>query len=309
MNPIESLRSKAVITTFRKLQDVQGKGCGKRRGPPGPEHIEFECTTRDNCRIVGWSFIEPGRRGGTLIHLHGIGSSCVALDLALRLRRMRTAAPTLSTVAIDLRCHGRSGDFPPTLGIAETWDIEAVITHLQQNDFPEPFILMGESMGAMVAAVAVIFEPRISASICIMPPAAPLVGMQIIPKALRSTLISAVNDFYAYDVPGADGKTSHRYNILLDGDLTFHDCSPVHKPRILYVMGDRDEYGWEASKRVWDHLYKGEEAVFDVNRSAAPNQSKWFRLASGFGHDLHKWDQLDPVIHDFLKYELNQPSS
>jgi pimeloyl-ACP methyl ester carboxylesterase len=190
------------------------------------------------------------------------------------------------------------------LGIAETWDIKAVITHLQQSDFPEPFILMGESMGAMVAAVAAIFEPRVSASICIMPPAAPLVGMQTIPRALRSTLISAVNDFYAYDVRSADGKSFYPYNILLDGDLTFHDCSPAHRPRILYIMGDRDEFGWEITRKVWDHLYKGEAAVFNANRSEAPGQRKWFRLAPDFAHDLHKWDQLDFIIHDFLRHEL-----
>jgi len=278
-------------------------GVGPGRGGPGDEYTEFACTTKDNCRIEGWHF-NACPRGGTLIYLHGIGSSCVALDLALRLKKIREKTPNLSTVAIDLRCHGRSDNFPPSLGIAETWDVQAVISFLQRRDFPEPFILMGESMGAMVAAVASILEPRVSASICIMPPAAPLVGIQTIPKAIRSIIIPALNSFYSYDVIPTDGRAPYKYNILLDGDLTFHDCSPPHRPRILYIMGDKDEYGFEATKRVWDHIYKGENADFDVNRSDAPKQNKWFRLAKGFRHDLHEWDQLDPVIHDFLKHEL-----
>ena len=278
------------------------------RGGPGPEYTEFDCTTEDNCSIAGWSFTEPSRRGGTLIYLHGIGGSCVAHDLALRLKGIREKSPNLSTVAIDLRCHGRSDDFIPSLGIAETRDVEAVISYLQQKDFPEPFILMGESMGAMVAAVASILEPRVSASICIMPPAAPLVGMQVMPSILRSILIPAINDFYAHDVYDNNTKTSYRYNILLAGDLTFHDARPAHRPRILYVMGDRDEYGWEATRRVWEHIYRGEEAIFDANRSEAPYQGKWFRLAPGFGHDLHKWKELNTIIHDFLRQELQSSS-
>lgn len=303
MGILSAVNKTVVMQGFITLQD-KNRGCGPLRGGPGEGYTEFTCVTADHCTIAGWYHPDFSRRGGTLIYLHGVLSSCVAEGLVQRLKKMRKKAPTMATAAIDLRGHGRSGHFLPSLGIAEVQDIRAAILHLQEQGFPAPFILMGDSMGGMVAAVAAMFEPLVSAAICVMPPAAPLVGMQSVPAPLRNLLISAVNDSYAHDVFHPDGKFSHRYDILLQGDLTFHECSPAHRPRLLYLMGDKDPYDCEKTIRVWRHLYKNEEAVFDANRSAAPHQNKWFRVARGFGHDLHRWGEFDKVVNDFLKYEL-----
>jgi hypothetical protein len=304
MKIARNFRTKLVSKLFREHQNFLG-GCGKNRGGPGPGFAEFECSSLDGCAIHGWTFTGQARRHGTLIYLHGIGSSCVALDAAKRIKDICLDHPGLSACAVDLRCHGRSGDYLPTLGIAETWDVSAVIQCLKENDFPRPFIVMGDSMGGMVATASAMFLSDVTASISIMPPASPLVGIQEVPRLVRSQIIPAINAFYRQDsyrmLIGPDASE----NILLHGDLTYHECKPSHQPHLLYVMGDHDPFDYLKTKMVWDHIYSGQSALFDVNRSDAPDQNKWFRVAQGYGHDLSQWPELAGIVHDFLSRELH----
>lgn len=192
--------------------------------------------------------------------------------------------------AFDFRCHGKSDDKLPTMGIAEVSDVTAVVDCLVSYGFPAPFILVGVSMGAMVAAHSARMDPRVSAAICVMPPASPLDALNNIPnQSLRGFLREAVTKTYGKD-------------LLLDGDLTWHELNPSHQPRLLYLMGDQDPYGIERSKRVWEHWYKESKAEFDVLPSEAPDQRKWFKVAEGFGHDLSRWPLLRPAIGNFFDF-------
>jgi len=238
------------------------------------------------CKITGWYFREPERSDGTVIWLHGFGGSCVGNDLPKTLYDIRKEFK-VCTVAFDFRCHGCSDDRIPSLGLAESWDTMAVLSYLEENHFPRPFVLVGESMGGMIAGHVARCDSRVEAAICLMPPSCPLYAMLGLPKILQRLLRRAV-------------KRSYQADLLLDSDLTFHNCNPEHKPLLFYIMGENDPYDWRKTKIIWDHWYKETPSQFDVGPEKAPNQRKWFQVIPDKGHDLSKI--LFPYLVDYFTH-------
>lgn len=253
--------------------------------PTDPGMNSFQCESSDGCTIRGWSYSQPDLREGTLVWIHGIGggSSTWAPEWLYELRKQNN----MCSAAFDCRGHGRSDYKTPTAGVAEAWDCSAVLDTLQKHDFPLPFILIGESMGAMVAGHVARTDERVAGAVCLMSPCAPLVGAKtVLPGWLIGILRSVVIDEYGDD-------------LLLKGDLTFDPCEPAHKPRILHVIGEYDPFGWENTFELWKHWYAASTDSPFVGPAEAPLQFKYF-LRPACGHDLSTWEPRYQVLNDFI---------
>ena len=208
----------------------------------------------------------------------------------------------LVVCSFDFRHHGRSENAPPTFGEAESWDLAAFLDEADRHGSPKPYILIGESLGAMAAQRLAISDSRISGAVLLHPPAWP---WDAVGKALNSWPV----------VAGAGTLINLAYgrNILAAGDVRQYPAHPEHQPRLLYVMGDQDHYDWKQTRKIYDHWYSGSPATFNEWPAAKPAERKWFVLIPGAQHPdnnpdkftLLTWPPLIPLLDEFLEIVLH----
>ncbi len=265
----------------------------RHRDSPGSGCNEFNTTTQDNVQIHGWYHTKSDNYG-TLINLHGFSDTCgygerVCSDLGF-------AKPhNLAVVGFDFRHHGRSGDRPLTLGTAEMWDIQAVMSKAEEIGLPKPFILRGSSLGAMAAQRTAIADGRVKGAILEQPPAWPY-------DAIGVTMGRWVH-WASWLI-----QRSYHWDILKDGDLRVHPAHPSHEPFVLYIMGENDKYGIHKTRRVYHHWYHDCPEWDGGSDIEKPNARKWFFPVAGANHaegqtshTIYDWSGYDPLVHRFIE--------
>lgn len=288
--------------------------------PDWPKVRRFRAQARDGVSVFGWGHCPDTDPKGSLLLLHGFTGNSGCEHLWGYAREI-SERYDFAVGACDFRHHGMSDDALPTFGMAESWDIEAVLELAETNGFPRPYVLAGESLGAMAAQISAATNPRVDAAFLMAPPAWPwqaidhCIGhslnyaiclpneMDGVLSPLRSLLkgvglgvCDAINDHYS----------EHQKKVLHAGCLFNHDCSPAHDPLVLYLMGTDDEYGIEHTRKVWGHWYKEKPAKFNAGPSEAPNQKKWMIEIEGAGHpgvceySPYQWEGFMPLFDEFI---------
>ncbi len=275
--------------------------------------------SRDGLRLHGWANVPPENPCGTVFFCHGYtlhSHHTVYLHYAKYLTKNFNVA----TLGFDFRHHGLSDDAPVTFGSAESLDVRAAMDFADERGFPKPYILFGDSLGGLAAQRTVVDDERVSAAIIKSCPSSPWEAIQTFFSNVDvSPLIRIVAERFhfpvfsvrKFDLPwlvpfGSLINDLYEKDVLNDGDIKRHNASPLHKPRLLFVMGDQDHYGWERSKVRYDHWYEGEPSTFNLWPADAPNEKKWFVLAKGRAHTFGSWDWdgFYPLIDQFFSIVL-----
>jgi pimeloyl-ACP methyl ester carboxylesterase len=137
--------------------------------PPWPHTWETRYASRDGIALLGWAHRPPRATQGTVFLLHGFTTNCGNLNCW---RWAESISARCSTVvcAVDFRHHGKSGDAVPTFGTAECWDVQATLDEADKYNSPKPYVLVGESLGAMAAQLTAIQDPRVAGAVLLHPP-------------------------------------------------------------------------------------------------------------------------------------------
>lgn len=277
--------------------------------------------SRDNLRLHGWAHVPLDRPAGTVFFCHGYtlhSHHTVYLHYAKYLTKRFNVA----TLGFDFRHHGLSDDAPVTFGSAESLDVRAAMDFADSCKFPRPYILFGDSLGALAAQRTTVDDERVAAAIIKSCPSSPWEAIQTffsnvdispviaaLAQRYNLPLISVRKFDLGWLVPIASFiNDMYERDVLRDGDIAHHNANPMHKPRLLFLMGDQDHYGWERSKVRYDHWYSNEPSTFNVWPADAPNEKKWFVLAKGKGHTFGSWDWegFYPLIDQFFEIVLAQ---
>lgn len=311
-------------TVAQRLSQVFFAQCIRDRFlSQAPEWNEAQAITfrsRDGLRLHGWAHVPAETPVGTVFFCHGYtlhSHHTVYLHYAKHLTKKFNVA----TLGFDFRHHGLSENAPVTFGSAESLDVRAAMDFADEHGFPKPYVLFGDSLGALAAQRTTIDDERVHAAIIKSCPSSPWEAIQTtfasvdimplmkylsqrfklpvlaIPKLDLTWLLpvaALINDLYERDV-------------LNDGDIVRHIANPKHAPRVLYLMGDQDHYGWERSKIRYDHWYAHEPSTFNIWPADAPNEKKWFVLAPGKAHTFGSWDweQFYELIDQFFGIVLS----
>jgi pimeloyl-ACP methyl ester carboxylesterase len=210
--------------------------------------------------------------------------------------------------AADLRHHGLSEDALPTFGMAESWDIQATLDEADKYNSPKPYILIGESLGAMAAQVAAIRDPRVAGAFLIHPPGWPCdaVGKRTTDCIRRNLPVTCWIDYLSLSALWL--LTTFRYgrDMLGEGDIRRMNGHPAHKPRVLYIMGTRDYFDMWQTKAIYDHWYNGIPATWNLWPSDARNERKWFISVDNAEHPVanytvFNWEHFGTVLDQFLE--------
>jgi pimeloyl-ACP methyl ester carboxylesterase len=203
--------------------------------------------------------------------------------------------------SFDFRFHGRSGDGIPTFGLAECWDIQATLDEADKYGSPKPYVLIGESLGAMAAQRTAIEDSRISGAVLLHPPAWP---WDAIGKSIGD-FTPLVGKLVNWSYGGRD--------VLTEGDIRTKNGHPAHNPKVLYMMGTHDKFDIQKAKQVYDHWYNGIPATWNRWPLDAPQEKKWFVAVDGACHPegppntpftVFDWPSFWPVLDQFLEIVL-----
>jgi pimeloyl-ACP methyl ester carboxylesterase len=289
------------------------------QAPEWSDAYQITFRSRDGLRLHGWAHVPPENLRGTVFFCHGYtlhSHHTVYLHYAKYL----TKKFNIAALGFDFRHHGLSDDAPVTFGSAESLDVRAAMDFADEHGFPKPYILFGDSLGALAAQRTVVDDERVSAAIIKSCPSSPWEAIQTffsnvdvspLIRIVAERLHFPVFNVRKFDLPwlvpfGSLINDLYEKDVLNDGDIKRHNASPLHKPRLLFVMGDQDHYGWERSKIRYDHWYEGEPSTFNLWPADAPNEKKWFVLAKGRAHTFGSWDWdgFYPLIDQFFEIVL-----
>ena len=238
--------------------------------PHGVQWIAFQSAEeKPPCNLTGWA-CRPASPVGTVFLLHGFRENSYNQWIVEPAERF-VGDLNLAVVAPDFRNHGKSEKRTPSLGFAESLDVSGAMNWAEREGYPRPYLLHGGSLGAMAAAICAIRDPRVTGAFLKSSPASPGVALEKFIQWCGSTyqrqiLSAAINKAYSYDV-------------INWGDVKSYPSSPDHRPRVFYALGESEEYGYDATRRSFDHWYQGEDVKLDVPPAAAWGQSKWFCTA------------------------------
>ncbi len=271
---------------FRRFQQPRGR-------PDAPDWEgcrPVEGTSRDGVRIRGW-WQSQAAKPGTVIFVHGITIHSFCYVEQARLVARETG---LAVAAFDLRFHGLSEDAPFTFGTAESWDLRAFLDALEADGARRPFLVIGDSLGGLAAQRAAAEDTRIDGAIFLQSPASPWRAISGA-SGRFAPLSRFLNSCYGCD-------------ILADGDVRSLDPAKVHRPPVFYVMGERDHFGWESTRQIYD--WWGTENAGEIGETplTAPDRSRWFALVPDAVHDtgrpdcynVWRWPLVWPNIVQFI---------
>lgn len=309
------------------LESIYARIITDREHPLQPEWdaaTPISFSSRDGIALHGWSHRpEPGG-GGTIFFCHGYTLNCHHQPYLL-LARHFSEHHRFASIGFDFRHHGLSSDAPPTFGTAESWDIRGAIDFAENNGFPKPYIVYGDSLGALAAQRATIDDERIDGAVFKASPSSPLEAIDVSCSRLDASIL-------LNQVAGQLGipklrfppiyvgwicnlarlaRMYYGFDILRDGDILHHSASPRNRPRLLYVMGDEDEYGWRRTQLRFEHWYEGEPAKFNAWPEAAPDQMKWFVLAEGRDHNFGAWNWSEflSLLDQYISYFVHRSTT
>lgn len=281
--------------------------------PRWPDVVQWDRKAVDGHRVKGWHW-SPSEPAGSIILCHGFRQNSFVGPVAEIAKLLKDGQRQVAMLALNFRSHGPSTfeDYPPALGEAERWDIEAAVDHAESNGFPTPYVLIGYSLGAMAASRFVQSDRRAAAAFLIAPPYKPLhglkkamekkIGGKRVPEASTLAVASAIN--YAYSERVRD--------ILRCGDIRKYNMNPPHLPHICYWIGRDDHYGVSKLRdKIYRKWYDGElNGEIDEMPGAVGGRRVWF--VTGLGkHQISTkaWDRsersLISVLSNFLPIVLN----
>lgn len=264
--------------------------------PPAEHCTEFEIQGLDNVALRGWIHAPPESRG-TLFMLHGFMSHSMDLSQI----GLEIAKPLgLNLVGYDHRHHGLSGDGIPSFGYAEYQDFLKVIGEARKRGLPEPYFVIGDSLGALVVWQAMAEPVGIQAGLLLNPPGWPW-------DAVGKTM----------------GKFTHIGNLInwaygdnvLDKGAAYargDKLSPSHKPMLMVVVGSNDHYDWRCARETYDRWYSMDFEGSDEWPVPGTNKLKWFHLVEGAVHPgnngylVYDWPPLRDLSRSFLETALSR---
>ncbi len=260
--------------------------------PDWPGAYAWQAPTSDGMVVRGWAQ-HPADSRGTVLLLHPFTCHSMSpwiIDLAAHCRD----AFGLATIGVDFRFHGQSEQRFPTFGTAEMWDIQAALNWAEAHQFAQPFILWGESLGAMAAARAALSDTRIRAAFLKSPPAWPARVLADIFSLVHETNYAALNTVYGWD-------------IVCDGDIRQHNPDPVHRPLICYTMGEYDHHNIAFTREVYRHWYHDQSGNFETWPGDTLHQRKWFVTIPAAPHEFdgHSFPMLNQLFDRFMRTVLS----
>ena len=141
------------------LFGVFNKNRHRKSHPDWNNSYPFSIYSIDGGLVQGWASRLVHSRG-TLFVCHGFtdhSMSCSNLAFAEEAKKNHH----LSIISMDFRFHGWSHNQSSSFGIGEMWDIQGVMKWAESYGFPYPYILTGESLGAMGAGRTAIQDQRV----------------------------------------------------------------------------------------------------------------------------------------------------
>lgn len=230
-----------------------------------PEVQEVATTTSGGLAVSAWWWPVAHEEGAPVILVHGLGGSRADMWRAIKLAH----GLGRSTLAIDLRGHGRSAPSLTSFGWRERLDVEAWIDWLQAKEGPgaRP-VLWGTSMGAVACLLAAAEDPRVSGVIADAPF-----------DTLHHTLVR--HAALLYHLPDSPLISLVAWRIGVENDLPIDkvDCieavQQIHVP-VLLIAGELDQRMPPADvRRIYD---------------AASAPKAWFVVANAG----HSWRPFHP---------------
>ncbi|MBA3685347.1 MAG: alpha/beta fold hydrolase [Planctomycetes bacterium] len=283
---------------------------------PGAE--QFTARSVDGVALAGW-LVRNARRRGTVLIIHGLTRDCTSDGIPAWGERF--TARGFAVAAIDLRGHGRSQPAVPGFGSIEAADVRAGIDACVAAGLPQPFTVIGGSLGALAGQCAAIEDARIAALVLLAMPASPthglMVGAQAVVALARPELRAHVGVALASVIclglsafargAGAIGRLldrAHGFPALRSADVLRRRI-PAQRPLVLSIIGAADPYDWRATARAWRRWASADAKPFK-RPAEAPHQAAWFVLAPGLGHPpmsphLLEWAGLGPLLDQFLE--------
>lgn len=304
----------------RLIKDRQHSG-------PKEQNISLSCfKSADGTTLSGWAYSGNSNPPGTLFILHGFCEHS-GKDRYWQWARAIHDAIGLTVCSFDFRFHGNSENAIPTFGIAEYWDVKAVMDEAEKHTLPKPYLLMGESLGGMAAQNAAIRDSRVAGAICIHTPGWPwnAISVNVSRSHLQKVIQDSLRDFKQEGVkkvinsliPNTDVlvwfghliNAAYGSDVLGDGDIRRQNGNPSHRPKVLYIVGDRDYYNYQQTEEVWKHWYGQETAVLNSWPIESPGQNKWFVVVPNAVHppdhpDVTEWEMFQPLVREFIDVVL-----
>lgn len=317
-----SVARRTCLSIFRNLGGCPRNVCEPTFAQP------LRALSRDGVSIEGRYRLPDGPPQGTVLLGHGF-CSCVFEEWMLTLAQEVAASFQLAVCACDFRNHGLSGEGVPTFGTAESWDMCAFMNTAQGVGLPTPFIVIGQSLGGMAAQRLAVEDSRVVGAAMLSTPGWAWDAIGKASDNLRRAIRSVLEGTPLLAAPMRDRLGGHGQRLLLsfanminiaygqdvlvDGDLRIHPAVPAHKPLMLYVMGDRDEYDYRRTLEIYRHLYPEDGDSLDELPSVDSGRCKWFLRVPGAihpagdsGYCVWDWPAFRDSIHRFVQLALKR---
>jgi pimeloyl-ACP methyl ester carboxylesterase len=190
----------------------------------------------DGLTLRGWFCAASADRRGTAIYLHGVADNrSSGIGVIDRLRRHG-----YDVVAYDSRAHGESDGEACTYGFYERRDLARVIETVP----PGPVVLFGNSLGAAVAILAAVGNPRVTAVVAAEAYSdLRTIAMDRAPRVLPALLLDRAfrvaeerGRFEVARVSPVEAASSLRVPVLLIHGADDVDTPPDHSRRILSAL-------------------------------------------------------------------------
>ncbi len=227
---------------------LKGHACRKRQNTPDIPNakempvLHWKDSDWRPAPICGW-YAEAEKARGTMIVAHGYMANCLQ-NVVLQIAHICLNLGW-NVVCPDLRMHGRSHDACPTFGMAESWDLEAVLSWVcHRSGLNSPVAISGYSLGGLAASNLLARDPRLSGGFFLSTPGWPWHAIKTETKKrplpmFTNSLAESINMWYGRD-------------ILDEGDLRRMREKPHHPRTVVYAMGTRDHYGIDNTIEVFN---------------------------------------------------------
>lgn len=246
----------------------------QRKTPQGRGYSEFSARSKDGVSIYGWCY-RPASPRGTLFLLHGFTRHCGKNEELSKLGIELSKQFELGCIAYDARHHGLSENGIPTFGTAEMWDFQSVLNKAERHAFPKPFIVIGDSLGAMTAQRTAMEDKRLRGAFLMHPPVSPY-------HAIHQTL--SRHPYPSVFLAQKFIHSQYGFDIISDGDIRNHKQKSDHRPLLLYIMGDQDHFDYRMTKLAYHHWYPNQSEKHGKIPCQETEARKWFVLIPGASH-------------------------
>ncbi len=280
---------KVAYGLFSGLLGLAPQAQSRDWAPDWPGVVPFDLASHDGWHIHGWHWKNPQvkKYRGTVLLIHGFGESSLDNNQVLEPAKLLSEKLQVAVVAFDHRFHGHSGKGIPSFGWAESRDVSTVIDQCVKAGLPQPFALVGTSLGGMAAGLCAQNDARVVGAALFMPPASPRLAIQGAEK-LAKVSWSKISRPVGQMIEEVYGNP-----VLDDGDPQKNPLTPAHSPRMLYAMSEDDEYGYKETFQLWESWYPKTSAKPYLSPAQAPKQKKWFirhdpkdQPSGYFGHGM-----------------------